>query len=148
MRKYLDIRWGENCTALAGPSFSNGTPSSRRNLRYLIKVNDRIINFRWNPCLVTTWFRKPKHADRAISRRVMCCAVPPSCPDAVWGKFGTALSCRTWYFTYTFSSNLYNLAFMSNFLFSKQPGIDVCSIVKKNFGHRDAPASCKEAGHL
>ena len=62
-----------------------------------INLNDRIIDFSLNICLITSWFRKPKHADCAISRRVMCCAVPPACPETAGGKFGTALSYRTWY---------------------------------------------------
>ena len=61
-----------------------------------INVNDRIIDFSLNLCLITTWFRKPKHADCAISRRVMCCAVPPACPETAGGKFGTKAT-GTWY---------------------------------------------------
>ena len=61
-----------------------------------INLNDRIIDFSLNLWLITIWFTKPKHADRAISRCVMCCAVPPACPETAGGKFGTKAT-GTWY---------------------------------------------------
>ena len=107
MMQYLDMRWGNTLITdeeilgyqmrwelhSAGRSFffQRNTFVKEKPDKISIKVNDRIIDFSLNLCLITIWFRKPKHADCAISPRVMCCAVPPACPETAWGEFGTAL---------------------------------------------------------